>query len=210
MTYPVASYADLRSQLRAGDVLAFGGKGGLSEGIKLFTRGPVSHVGAVLRRALDRPWSDTPADRYFVEVIESTSLGGRSGVMTSRFSDRLRDYGGEVWWLPLSEEVRSRMRLDDYFDFMFDAEGREYDLKQAIGAGVDFLDWAGAENEEDFTRFFCSELVAAALERGGVVPSINASEVTPIELCRWDIFEGCYQLAGKPMAIRGFNTLPPR
>jgi hypothetical protein len=67
-------------------------------------------------------------------------------------------------------------------------------------------------NREDFSKFFCSELVAAAFERAGVtkVP-INASEVTPIDLCRWRIYQGSYyQLKGDPSKrISRFNTASP-
>lgn len=63
---------------------------------------------------------------------------------------------------------------------------------------------------EDFSRFFCSELVAAGLEAGQAVPRINASEVTPIDLCRWAIYEpDYYLLQGEPKEITRFGTLDP-
>jgi len=47
-------------------------------------------------------------------------------------------------------------------------------------------------NEEGFSKFFCSELVSAGLEAAGAVGSVNASEVPPIDLCRWNIYEESY------------------
>lgn len=40
-------------------------------------------------------------------------------------------------------------------------------------------------NSENFERFFCSELAAAGLKAAGVIPpQVNASEATPIDVCR--------------------------
>ncbi|MGD8931607.1 MAG: hypothetical protein PVI52_03485, partial [Chromatiales bacterium] len=68
-----------------------------------------------------------------------------------------------------------------------------------------------AYNSEDFSKFFCSELVAAGLEMAGAVGAVNASEVTPIDLCRWKIYQGSYyQLKGsKKKKISRFNTADP-
>ena len=64
-------------------------------------------------------------------------------------------------------------------------------------------------NEEDLENFFCSELVAAGLEAGRVLDTINASEVTPIDLCRFNIYQDEYfQFRGEELTrIRGFNSM---
>ena len=88
-------------------------------------------------------------------------------------------------------------------------------MPQAVKSALDALDdipFAGSltRNDEDFSRFFCSELVAAALEKGKVIKKINASEVTPNDLCRFSIYSGTYhQLKGPKRAIGGHNTLSP-
>ena len=65
-------------------------------------------------------------------------------------------------------------------------------------------------NVEDFSRFFCSELVAGALEKAGVIKRINASEVTPVDLCMFGLYRRHYhQLKGAKKRIRGHNTLSP-
>ncbi len=66
-------------------------------------------------------------------------------------------------------------------------------------------------NREGFNRFFCSELVAAGLEMAGVTGPVNASEVPPIDLCRWNIYDPTYyQLKGdRSKAISRYNTLDP-
>jgi hypothetical protein len=76
---------------------------------------------------------------------------------------------------------------------------------QAVASAVNHL---GTDTPEDFSRWFCSELVAAGLEYGGALPPINCSEVTPIDLCRFAIYaDAYYQLSGRPTAIRGYNSI---
>jgi len=209
------SYQDARPRMQAGDVIAFGGKSHFSEIIKMSTRAEVSHVGSVLQTQV----RDGGDERFFNQVIESTELHGFSGVQVSRLSDRLT-YEGEIWWLPLRGEVRQN-RFDQvaFYDFLFN-EAKErtvYDMPQAIGCALDALDSLpfGVEgptyNREDFSKFFCSELVAAGLEVAGSVGQINASEVTPIDLCRWSIYEpDYYMLKGDPeKSISRHNTMDP-
>jgi hypothetical protein len=63
---------------------------------------------------------------------------------------------------------------------------------------------------EDFAMFFCSELVAGALEACGAITYLNASEVTPIDLCTFSIFEQDYcQLKGEPEPIEGYISVSP-
>ncbi len=209
------TYEEVRSRMRPGDVIAFGGKGNSSDIIKFATFSDVSHVAAVLQtKALnDR------TGRFFNEIIESTTLNGATGVRTTRLSDCLSVYDGEVWWLPLAERIRAG-GFDEvtFYNFLFQQRGKNYDLPQAVKAGIDLLDrlpFSGKDgptlNREDFSRFFCSELVAAAFEKAGVTGTINASEVTPIDLCRWQIYQNSYyQLKGDPQKrISRFNTASP-
>ena len=65
-------------------------------------------------------------------------------------------------------------------------------------------------NIEDFSSFFCSELVAGALERGGVIKKISASEVAPVDLCMFNFYKKDYlQIKGKNKLLNGFNTTSP-
>ncbi|MCW5205788.1 hypothetical protein VU08_02485, partial [Desulfobulbus sp. F5] len=197
-----------------GDVIAFSGKANISELIKSVTMSDVSHVGVILQTKV---LNDTTA-RFFNEIIESTTLNGATGVRTTRLSDCLDIYDGEVWWLPLDEEIRAtRFNEREFYDFLFNQKGKDYDMPQAIKSALDLLDKlpfginGPTLNREDFSKFFCSELVAAAFEQANVVGSVNASEVTPIDLCRWRIYQDTYyQLQGNPSKkISRFNTSSP-
>ena len=184
-------YAVARPMMREGDVIAFGGKGRFSDIIKWATRAPVSHVGVVLQT--HRATASRPG--HFNQVIESTTLDGFSGVVVSKLSERLACYTGEVWWLSLAADVRERMDADRLMDFLIDQKGKEYDFPQASLSGLDRLGPL-TRADEDFGRFFCSDLVAAALEEAGAIRPINASEVTPIDLCRWAIYREAVQIKG--------------
>ncbi len=210
------SYQKARPRMKPGDVLAFGGKGHLSEIIKLATLCTVSHVGVILQTKV----VDDDTNRFFNQIIESTSLHGFSGVSISRFSDRLNDYQGDIWWLPIRKKLwDTQFDQKTFYDFLFNQakEKKAYDMTQAMKSAIDALDNLRPDlhgpgyNKEDFSRFFCSELVAAGLEQAGTVPTINASEVTPVDLCRWDIYEDDYYLLqGDPeKRISRYNTLDP-
>ncbi|VEN74302.1 conserved hypothetical protein [Candidatus Desulfarcum epimagneticum] len=213
MSVKPISYDEARKLMRPGDVIAFGGKGYFSEIVKFATFSNISHIGTIIQtRALG-----DEGDRFFNQIIESTSS---NGVHISRFSDRLHEYDGELWWLPLSEGIRKNaFDPKAFFDFLFNQarEKKPYDFSQAVKSAIDALDelpfdrHGSAYNREDFSRFFCSELVAAGLEMAGAVKSVNASEVTPIDLCRWNIYEDhYYQLKGDAgKTISRFNTLSP-
>lgn len=216
MSMETVSYQEARARMLPGDVIAFGGKGHVSEIIKLATRSAVSHIGVILQT---RVREDT-SNRFFNQIIESTSLHGFNGVAISRFSDRLNSYDGELWWLPLRQEIREgQFNQVTFYDFLFNQakQRKPYDMPQAIKSALDTFDelpfgmHGPGYNREDFSRFFCSEIVAAGLETAGVVGTVNASEVTPIDLCRWDIYESVYyRLKGDPTKrISRYNTLDP-
>ena len=125
-----------------------------------------------------------------------------------------------MWWLPLKQEIRQKtFNKKAFFNFLFNqAKARKpYDMPQAIASALDTLDrsplgkHSPTYNFEDFSKFFCSELVVAGLEIAGSVGSVNASEVTPIDLCRWAIYEpNYYQLKGdSTKTIKRFNTVSP-
>jgi len=212
-----ARYQGVRAEMQPGDIIAFSGKGHFSELIKWTTRSQVSHVGIVYESKVLFP--NGPQQGRVVDVMESTTLhkdpktGQRvAGVQRNRMSLRVRYYEGMIWWLPLGKESRSKLKLKAFTDFLLHSEGKNYDMPQAIMSALDAMD--GVEildlttyNQEDFAAFFCSELAAAALEAGGVIKKINASEVTPIDLCTFNLYaKDYYQIKGRRAKITDFNT----
>jgi hypothetical protein len=115
----------------------------------------------------------------------------------------------------LRESVRQGVDWQGFHDFLLQQVGKPYDLPQAIMSGLDQLDdhallERATHAVEDFSQFFCSELVAAALEACGAISHLNASEVTPIDLCTFSIFEQDYcQVKGDREPIAGYNSVAP-
>lgn len=107
------------------------------------------------------------------------------------------------------------MSMKKFCDWLLHQEHKPYDMPQAINSALDALDNVPllgrvTYNIEDFSKFFCSELVSAALEQRGAVPHLNSSEVTPIDLCMFSIYkQDYYQLKGEKKLIKGYNSLSP-
>lgn len=195
------NYHEIREQIQQGDVIAFSGKGHVSELIKLFTLSSVSHV-AIVMKSTDI--TNEGKEIIINDIIESTTLDGFAGVVVNRLSKRLKQYSGEAWWLPLNDTTRQRIDFDIFYKWLKSQKRKLYDTWQAIGSGFDFI----PDNKEDFDKFFCSELVAAALEKSGGIPDTNCSEITPAELCRWNIYEeNYYQLSGERKEVKRFNSV---
>jgi len=213
MSTQVVEYSEVRSRMKPGDIIAFAGTSDFSELIKWMTRSSVSHIGILLQSKL--LIGDTPQEGFFNQIIESATINGFSGVSINRLSDRIHAYDGQVWWLPLSDEARERLNEQAFYNFLLHQEKKEYDLPQALCSAGDQLERIPllgkiTHNVEDFTRFFCSELAAAGLEQGGVIDNINASEVTPVDMCRFNIYQrDYYQIKGLPRKISGYNSLDP-
>lgn len=195
-------YESLRHEIKTGDVFAFGGKKRASNIIKLVTRGPVSHVGIVV---------DFDEGRFGgrnVMLVESTSLNKTSGVQMRWLSHAVFNYIGEIWWLKMSKERRKRMDETKLKMFLRNQIGKPYDTKGAIQAGVDkFSPFGIFDADEDLSELFCSELIMAAYEASGVIEDINVSEVTPIEMCRYKLWDRQEAIRGEIETISGFNTM---
>lgn len=204
-------YSLIKQDMRPGDIIAFGGNSLFSLWTKLTTRSVVTHVAMVLQtnRVDDR------CGHHFNQVVEATVHDGEKGVITHHLSERINTYDGDIWWLPLHDKARAQLEHNetDFLNFMLSQRGKPYDVWQLFGSAFDITDehsWLGrfSYNEQDFSRWFCSELIAEGLKTAGIVRGVNASEVTPHDICRFRIFEDRYvQLKGKAKAITGFNSM---
>ncbi|WP_372872831.1 hypothetical protein [Shewanella sp.] len=211
MEMKTISYQEARSLMQPGDVVAFGGRAPFSLLTKFMTQSAVSHVGVILQTKV----LEDSSGRFFNQIIESTELNGFTGVQINRFSERM-SYDGDIWWLPLCPELReTSFDQRRFYDFLFNqAKDRKvFDISQALMSAFDLFDGIKGPgyNERDYSRFFCSELVAAAFEEAGLAGSVNASEVTPVDLCRWRIYDKHYYLlkGEKGTEITRFNSKAP-
>jgi hypothetical protein len=214
MAWVRAKYENVREEIKPGDVIAFGGKRGFFGHIKWWADSTVDHVAVILQS--DLPGDDESHLKKSHQIIESTAfIDNSSGVNVRRLGERIEGHDGEIWWLPFDEKSSHKLDLDTFSNFLHQHIGRPYDPLQEVRSAPDAVDTVPfigrlTRSKEDFSRFFGSELVAAGLEAGGVIGSLNASEVTPTDLCNFSIYqEKYYQLKGSKKLINGFNTLDP-
>lgn len=183
--------ADLKPQ--PGDLFAVSGRGLVSWLIRWWTGSPISHIAVVGR--VD-------------SVVEATSLNGRIGVWERSlrsFLERAARRGDRVMWLRLHrrhiEDIDARVRMVTY---LYRQVGKLYDFRQAIRSGIGLF-----RSVESDAKFFCSELAARCHEAGGVY-ECNASEVKPVDICRFAIYEPEYiPVVGSAVEIDGFNSREP-
>ncbi|MCC6130175.1 MAG: hypothetical protein IT186_09635 [Acidobacteria bacterium] len=170
-------YIDLRESIQTGDIILFSGKGGISTGIKWMTNSRWSHVGMALRIT---GWD-------LVMLWESTTLSNirdvetgeeKQGVQLVPLSERLKRYDGAVRVRHLIVD-RDNSMLSKLEAFRHDMKGRPYE-KSKIELLKAAYDGPLGLNQEDLSSLFCSELVAEAYQRMGLLPnSPHSNEYTP-------------------------------
>ncbi len=203
-----STYESIRDNLKAAYIVAWGGPGVVSEVIKKATKSNVSHISIVIYSMA------IGAMRPIVSMIESTSINdGFSGVDIVRMSTAVQKYEGEVWVLPIREDLLNELNIINFTAWLIDQKGKPYDTPQAIMSAIDFV----PDSEEDFSKLFCSELAAGGLKKGGFFSSklvaeammkagidaskINASEQTPADVCRFGIYDKTIQIKGRQLEL---------
>lgn len=203
-----AEYEAVRGNMVPGDVIAFGGNCFMSDVFKWVTRSCVSHSGVVIQTKL--LIEGTPQDGFFNQIIQSTEYNGFMGVQINRLSSVISDYDGNVWWLPLGADVREKLDLKKFYDFLIHQAGKPFDICDSAELMFDTFTHRNPDIKEDFRKFFCSELVVAGLEAGGALPAVDSSDITPADLCKLKIYAGdYYQLKGGDQEIKRYNTIHP-
>ncbi|GAB4342960.1 MAG: hypothetical protein Fur0042_05560 [Cyanophyceae cyanobacterium] len=216
MGWQSITYDAARDKMQPGDIIAFSSNQGLSRVIKWATRSDVTHVGIVFQTKVFL--YGEAQEGILNQVMEATVVSGASGggaVISNRLSTRLKFYPGVLWWLPLRDDLRQRTDLRALYNFLLRQEHYPYDIQQAVFSALDLpvtfhLFSRLLTTAEDSSKMFCSELAAGALKAGGTIKNINPSEVTPIDLCRFELYQSdYYQLKGPRMEIEGFNSRSP-
>lgn len=183
----VKSYDSFREEIKFGDLLAFQGTSVFSQAIKSYTNSDISHVGmVVISELVGRNEWTTQESESIVFVLESASLNGFSGVSMNRLKSRVDNYEGEIYVIPLKDQLDLTSELSR---FIHEQINKPYDMKQAVNSALDKLDdiIGLTLNSEDFDALFCSELIAAIYEKAGLfkdigIDDVNCSEITPIDL----------------------------
>lgn len=187
VTEPKAkTYSELRKVLDTGDLILFSGKGVVSYIVRWFCGSKWSHIGMVVR----------VSDGDMILLFESTTLSKtkdllsgklRRGVQLVSLSERLASYDGEVGVVFLTA-ARTQEMLKSLNDFRAEMRDKPYE-KHFLSLVKSAYDGCLGDNKEDLASVFCSELVAEAYQRMGILSnSIPSSEYTPAD------FDGNHKL----------------
>ena len=171
-------YEDIRHELGTGDLVLFRGATVFSRLIQRATRSTWSHVAMVIRL----PEYD------YLALYESCGLGGlpdmmsgepRRGVQLVPLSQRVRAYSGAIAVRRLEGVTLGQAERGALMALRRELRGRTYErsVTSLVRAAYDGL--AGT-NAEDLSSLFCSELVAEAYQRLGLLGAgVPSSEYTP-------------------------------
>lgn len=174
------SYNDIRGHLNTGDIVLFSGKGGISAGIKWGTLSRWSHVGMILS-----------LDEYdFVTIWESTTLSNvnnletgvpKKGVQLVPLSSRVNKYDGDIAIRQLKGIEFDADNVRDLMTLRREVSSRPYE-ESTLQLIKSAYDGPFGHNEEDLSSLFCSELVAEAYQRLGLLNEEKPSnEYTPAD-----------------------------
>lgn len=178
-------YESIRPSLKTGDIVLFSGKSKVSFMIKLATNSIWSHVGMALRLPQSEAvflWESTTLSN----LKDITTGKAKRGVQLVLLSERLRAYDGKVAIRPLLKGV-DEPGYYDLMEFREEVRGRDYE-RDKMELVKSAYDGPFGANEEDLSSLFCSELVAEAYQRLGLlqVPpkGLPSNEYTPRDFAK--------------------------
>ena len=195
---------------QVGEIIAVNGKGWLSTLIKIFSSG-VSHV-------------EILALNPKTEEIECFSAD-EHGARFKPIIDVVKETTGDIYYLQLRDEIREKLDEAKFGETIISLDGVPYDMLHFIGVAIDdeHIQWLSIfknipkwiiktlkgvfQNTETKNKVVCSGACAWGLKQG-LGLGINASEETPLDVCRYDIYKPEYKmLKGKPFKISKYNTV---
>lgn len=168
--------------IATGDMFLFRGRKAFSRMIKLWTRSPYSHVGIALRICI--------GGVDMLVVIEA--LEGR-GVQLLPIEVVLRRDTAVEWFRLRPRVGEYRLNRDKVASFAISHWGARYASPRQFFRSFTYCGrfirrLLRLPIDEDKGRFFCSELVAEALRKGGYagedLAQLKGSEMTPEDISR--------------------------
>jgi len=185
-------YQMIRRNVKVGDVFAFDGKDTMADLIKLRSGSPYSHVAICIGFH-----NIIPGQPKSLLMCESTMLVNKKddisgeivkGVQIHKISSRLALSKSKAWWVPLKQPLKE-FQASVLLNWIFKKHSNKtpYDTVQAIGSVIDWWDFFGMENEPDFDKLFCSELIARAYQVSQVIGLCNPSEMSPGDVVALDV-----------------------
>ena len=174
-------------KIKTGDIIAFSGFGRQSAFINLVTFGIpywwASHVGIIGEYKGEQLLFESTTLSNIPCVIQDKPF---KGVQAVRLSDRVRTYKGRIYHYPIYRPLfgAEDARLNA---FLLEKIGTPYDMPGGMRSATHGVSWLESRfSGEDLNFIFCSELVAAAHARIGLLQTISASRWNPNRLIRYE------------------------
>ena len=171
---PVTPYiSTMREQLRTGDLIFCSGTYFFSNAIRWFTKSVWSHIGMVYR--------DDTLDRVFILESE-TFVGVRVAPLSKYLRDyhgRNKPYRGRMFIARLAPAVTSEMHQTAVRTGL-DELTKPYDNLEILRVAIRILFKMGKRNHD--RKYICSELVAEAFKKAGVVFRYHRKSISPDDI----------------------------
>jgi hypothetical protein len=168
----------LAPTLDSGDLVLFGGESRFCKAIKRFSGCKWSHVALVARPRAGGPlllWEATLG----TDIADLVTHEISPGVHLYDLAHWIRHYGGETAIRRLTVERTNAMRLG-LLAFYYEARERPFERDRLEFLRAVYDGPLGKNRREDPSSLFCSELVAEAWQRMGLLPkSPPANEYSP-------------------------------
>lgn len=175
------------AKIKTGDIIAFSGFGRKSVFVNLVTFGIpywyASHVGIIGEYKGEQLLFESTTLSNVPCVVQGKSF---KGVQAVRTSERLESYRGRVYHYPIYRPLFG-FEADRLNEFLIDKVGTPYDLHGGMRSATHGLSWLESKFKgEDLNFIFCSELVAAAHAKIGLLQTSSASRWNPNRLIRYE------------------------
>lgn len=174
-------------EYKVGDIIGFSGFSRHSFLINLMTYGipgwGISHVGIIGEYDGEKLLFESTVLSNIPCVIQKKSF---KGVQAVKLEDRLTDYDGRAWHYPIFRQLYNA-EANRLNKFLVRKIGIPYDKvggMRSAGVGLSWLE--SRLRGEDLSSLFCSELIAAAHRRIGLLRTDNASRWSPNKLVRYE------------------------
>jgi len=166
-------YNQLRPFMRTGDLIEWASPTAVGWIIRKVTRQKVNHSSLLLN--LDR-FEGLMQRRFILEALES-------GIVLNLLSERLRKFGGKVYWSRLKPEYNPKRH--QIAAWALQRVGTAYDYKSL------FANVFGAVSQ-DAKKFFCSEFYQMALMSVGI--KLEGKAARPGEFEKYHIHKNAIQI----------------
>jgi len=166
---PQVTYSAIEADLKTGDIVLFTGSTDISTPIKWATLSRWAHVGMVIRLP-GRPGAmvwESLSKNVLPDAIDGQD---KSGVQTLDLRSRILEAKEDVAIRQLNRPITPEM-FERLTQLRVTLRGRAYEENFWELARAAFSGLFG-KNTEDHSSLFCSELIAAAYQVMGLIPSV--------------------------------------